>query len=154
MEENQVPQESIVPKWKEENEKRDLTWKSKYIDKISKALCEAQKNMNGVLKNAKGYNWDYADLHAVINATIPLLNEQGISIFQGSNQGVGEFHITTTLMHESGQWIRTWVKIPVQKLTAQEIGTAVTYGRRYSLAAIAGIAQHDDDGAEVKNIQK
>ena len=57
-------------------------------------------------------------------------------------------------MHESGQWIRTWVKIPVQKLTAQEIGTAVTYGRRYSLAAIAGIAQHDDDGAEVKNIQK
>ena len=74
MEENQVPQESIVPKWKEENEKRDLTWKSKYIDKISKALCEAQKNMNGVLKNAKGYNLEYADLHAVINATIPLLN--------------------------------------------------------------------------------
>jgi len=153
MEETKETSGIVVPK-PQEIEKRDLSWKSKNIDKISYALCLAQKDMNGVKKNAQGYNWEYADLHAVINAIIPLLNEQGISVFQGSNQGVGEFHITTTLMHLSGQWIRTWIKIPVQKLTAQEIGTAVTYGRRYSLAAIACIAQHDDDGAEVKKLQK
>ena len=154
MEEKSKTSGITVPK-PQEIEKRDLTWKSKSIDKISGALCRAQKSMNGVIKNTQGYNWQYADLAAVIEATLPLLNEEGISVFQGSNQGnPGEFHITTTFMHESGQWLRTWVKIPVQKLTAQEIGTAVTYGRRYALAAMACIAQKDDDGQEVKNLQQ
>ena len=37
-----------------------------------------------------------------------------------------------------------------EKLTAQQIGTAVTYGRRYGLSAIVGIAQYDDDANSIR----
>ena len=45
------------------------------------------------------------------------------------------------------------MKIPIQDLTGQQVGTAVTYGRRYALAAICGITQKDDDGQENSVVQ-
>jgi len=57
------------------------------------------------------------------------------------------FYVTTTLLHESGQWIRSEIRMPVGgKKDAHAIGSACTYGRRYGLSALIGIAQHDDDG--------
>jgi hypothetical protein len=55
------------------------------------------------------------------------------------------------LLHESGQWIKSKLKMPVEKVTAQSIGSTITYGRRYGLSAITGIAQYDDDGNSVSN---
>ena len=50
-------------------------------------------------------------------------------------------------MHESGQWIKSFTPIPVEKpVNAHKLGSAITYGRRYGLAAMIGIAQTDDDG--------
>ena len=39
--------------------------------------------------------------------------------------------------------------MPVTKADAQGIGSTITYGRRYGLSAICGIAQYDDDGNSV-----
>ncbi|TWI45037.1 ERF superfamily protein [Pseudomonas duriflava] len=50
-------------------------------------------------------------------------------------------------MHESGQWIANTLLGPCSKLDPQGVGSAITYYRRYSLAAFAGIAQEDDDGS-------
>ena len=50
------------------------------------------------------------------------------------------------LLHESGQWIKSKLKMPIEKATAQSVGSVITYGRRYGLSAITGIAQYDDDG--------
>jgi hypothetical protein len=55
------------------------------------------------------------------------------------------------LLHESGQWIKSKLKMPIEKVTAQSIGSTITYGRRYGLSAITGIAQYDDDGNSVSN---
>ena len=50
-------------------------------------------------------------------------------------------------MHESGEWVQTRVRCPLGgKKDIQAVGGAITYGRRYGLAAMAGIAQKDDDG--------
>jgi hypothetical protein len=49
-------------------------------------------------------------------------------------------------MHSSGEWISSTLELPVSKQDAQGFGSALTYARRYSLAAICGIAQDDDDG--------
>jgi hypothetical protein len=132
------------------NERRNEAWKSNQIDQLAEALSKAQSEMKGAKKSSQGYNWKYADLHTVITASFPYLTKYGLSIVQGSNKDKDGFHITTTLLHSSGQWMRSWLKIPVEKLTAQQIGTAVTYGRRYGMAAMVGIAQHDDDGHENK----
>ena len=146
---NSVEKSIILQK----EERRREQWKSNQIDKLAEALSKAQSEMKGAKKESKGYNWTYADLHTVILSSFPYLTKHGLSVVQGSNKESDGFHITTTLMHKSGQWMRSWLKIPVEKLTAQQIGAAVTYGRRYGLAAMVGIAQHDDDGHQAKQIQ-
>ena len=98
----------------EVKDRRESEWKSRHIDKLTTALAEAQKEIKGAKKTSQGYNWKYADLHTVIESSFPHLNKYGLSIVQGSNKTKGTFYITTTLLHSSGQWIRSWIRIPVE----------------------------------------
>ena len=51
------------------------------------------------------------------------------------------------LLHESGQWVKSEIRMPIGgKKDAHAIGSACTYGRRYGLSALTGVAQYDDDG--------
>lgn len=55
--------------------------------------------------------------------------------------------VTTMLLHKSGQWVRDTQDVPLTKVDAQGTGAAITYGRRYGLAAICGLCPElDDDG--------
>jgi hypothetical protein len=50
-------------------------------------------------------------------------------------------------MHASGEWISTALHLPAVKADPQGIGSALTYARRYSLAAMLSVsADEDDDG--------
>ena len=56
--------------------------------------------------------------------------------------------ITTMLLHKEGQWISSTLYMPIVKSDAQGVGSAITYGLRYSLMAVLGVAPTDDDDAE------
>ena len=129
-------------------ENTELHWKSDKIDKLAAALSKAQAGMKGAEKKSINpfFNSGYADLHTVIESSFPHLTKNGLSVIQGNESRPGEFFVTTMLLHESGQWIRSKLKMPIEKVTAQSIGSTITYGRRYGLSAITGIAQYDDDG--------
>jgi hypothetical protein len=129
-------------------ENDDMSWKSDKIDKLATALAKAQSEMKGAEKKSVNpfFNSGYADLHTVIESSFPHLTKYGLSVIQGNDSKPGEFYVTTMLLHESGQWIKSRLKMPVEKITAQSIGSTITYGRRYGLSAITGIAQYDDDG--------
>ena len=122
------------------------------IDKISKALLLAQKEIKHAEKNQANdfFGSSYANLESVIKACKEPLNKNGISYIQGFDYQVIEgdhvFYVTTTLIHESGQTISNRVGVPVTKKDAHGIGSLCTYGRRYGLSAIVGISQADDDG--------
>ena len=58
----------------------------------------------------------------------------------------GTMHLTTILTHKSGEWIGQDMSVPVTKPDAQGAGSALTYMRRYALAAVVGVVQADDDG--------
>ena len=83
-----------------------------------------------------------------MTSSLPYLNKQGLSIVQGNRYGSDNgFYVTTTLLHQSGQWMRSEIRMPIGgKRDAQAVGAAMTYGRRYGLSAMIGIAQYDDDG--------
>jgi len=131
----------------------DTIWKSEKVDKLAAALSKAQSEMKGAEKKSVNpfFNSGYADLHTVIESSFPHLTKYGLSVIQGNDSKPGEFFVTTMLLHESGQWIKSKLKMPVEKVTAQSIGSTITYGRRYGLSAITGIAQYDDDGNSVSN---
>ena len=133
-------------------------WKSVEINKLATALSKAQSEMKGAEKKSINpfFNSGYADLHTVIESSFPHLTKHGLSVIQGNESKPGEFFVTTMLLHESGQWIKSKLKMPIEKITAQSIGSTITYGRRYGLSAMVGISQYDDDGniASDKGITK
>ena len=132
-------------------ETTESQWKSEKIDKLASALSKAQSEMKGAEKKSINpfFNSGYADLHTVIESSFPHLTKNGLSVIQGNESRPGEFFVTTMLLHESCQWIKSKLKMPIEKVTAQSIGSTITYGRRYGLSAITGIAQYDDDGNAV-----
>lgn len=121
---------------------------SESIDKIAPALLAAQKEIGNATKNATNPHFrnNYADLGAVIEAVKEPLNKAGIAIIQSLSEGADGLHLTTRLLHTSGQFIEDTAFTPLPKADPQGVGSATTYLRRYSLAAILCITQEDDDG--------
>lgn len=122
---------------------------SESITKLSAALLKAQRSIKFAEKNAKNDHFRnrYADLSAVIDAIKPALNEAGIAFLQlPAPSEPGTLALTTRLLHESGEWLESTAVTPLQKNDPQGYGSAITYLRRYSLAAAVGLYQDDDDG--------
>lgn len=105
--------------------------------------------MTGAKKDSSNpfFKSKYADLHAVLEAVREPLSKNGLCVSQTIEVcDSGLQVVRTTLGHESGQYIGGVCPIINTKGDAQGMGSAITYARRYSLAAIVGIAQMDDDG--------
>ena len=120
------------------------------IGKIAGALAKAQAEMTMVEAKSTNpfFNSKYASLASVLETAMPALNKNEIALVQGNrwDQNDNGFYITSMLMHSSGEWIKSEIRMPVAKKDAHGIGAATTYGRRYLLSAMVGIAQADDDG--------
>lgn len=118
------------------------------IGAIAAALAKAQTTIGIARKDAINphFKSKYADLASVDAACRPHLSAVGVAIVQGVSSGEAGVTVTTRLCHESGEWLESALFVPVQKWDAQGVGSAITYGRRFSLAAMAGVAPDDDDG--------
>ena len=127
-------------------------WKSTNIDQLAEALAKAQSELEGAKKESVNpfFKSSYADLHAVIKSAFPYLSKYGLSVSQGNEIIPNAICVTTTLLHSSGQWLRSKIKLPLSKVAAQGVGAAVTYGRRYGLSAMVGVAQYDDDANSIR----
>ncbi len=122
---------------------------SETTNELSAALAKAQGAMKAATFNKINphYKNRYADLAAVVDAIRVPLSTNGLSYTQTTEIREGGFVLVTTLRHASGQWIASEYPLPVGA-KPQELGSALTYARRYSLSAIACIAADDDDDAE------
>lgn len=123
--------------------------KSATIGALAKALAAAQGELEDAKKDASNPGFKgsrYATLASVRAAMSKVLPKHDLAIVQGFEpHGDDGVCVVTTLMHASGEWIRSALYVPVTKKDAQGVGSAITYGRRYSLAAIVGVASDDDD---------
>ena len=126
---------------------------SENIDQIATALSKAQGEIQNVVKDAKNphFKSDYATLDAVTDTVRPVFAKHGLAVMQMptfavSDDGGSSVKVETLITHTSGQWLRGTSASPIQKADPQGVGSATTYLRRYSLAAVAAIAQTDDDG--------
>jgi len=89
----------------------------------------------------------YADLESVWDACRDLLSANGLAVVQLPGEYFeGTMALTTIITHSSGEWISQQMSLPVTKPDAQGAGSALTYMRRYALAAVVGVVQADDDG--------
>lgn len=114
---------------------------------LAAALAKAQGMMSHASKDANNPHFKsrYADLAAVWSAVREPLSANGLSVVQTVAQGDGTVGVRSLLLHASGEWISSLLEMPVAQKTPQGYGSALTYARRYALAALVGIAQDDDD---------
>lgn len=112
------------------------------------ALAEAQGEIENAAKNAANphFKSKYADLAEVLNTIRPVFAAHGLSLIQSPGYDGSLASVTTVLAHKGGGYITGTASCVPAKSDAQGIGSATTYLRRYGAAAVAGIAQEDDDG--------
>lgn len=124
------------------------------IGKLIAALATAQGEMKGAAKDATNphFRSKYPTLASVCDACDPLA-KHGIAYLQPTRAEGVHVTVTTMLAHSSGEWIAQDLTLTAGQATPQAVGSAITYGRRYGLAAMVGIAPEDDDGeaAEPRN---
>jgi len=121
--------------------------KSEEIQDLAVALAKAQGEMENPAKTAENphFRSKYADLPTIINVVRPVLAKHNLSVIQFPGFSDGVATVETTILHSSGQWISNVSSAPVDKQNAQAVGSAITYLRRYSLAATCNLGQEDDD---------
>ena len=124
---------------------------SETIGAIAPALIKAQSQMQGITKEGKNpaFRSKYVTLDSILDTLRPILTSNGLMLTQGSTPpwGVEAITVESRIIHTSGEWIATTVTIPVTKPDAHGLGSALTYGRRYSVSALLAISADEDDDA-------
>lgn len=131
--------------------------KSENINELLAALSKAQGEMKGAVKDSANpfFKNSYAGLESVWDACREALSKNNLAVLQTTGPGEkGEVVLYTTLGHSSGQYMSSAYPINPVKQDPQGIGSAITYARRYALAAIVGVHQTDDDGNAASGRQK
>ena len=129
---------------------------SENINELAAALAKAQGEMQPVYKDKKvafdtqkndKVKYKYADLASVWDSCRQPLSAHGIAVVQTMEPKEGLWVLTTTLVHASGQWMKSMLPINVNAAPTA-LGSSISYMRRYALCAMVSIAPEDDDGQE------
>lgn len=102
------------------------------------------------------YTYKYADLSDIWDAIREPLKANGLAVTQSLTGGSSGFMgVKTTVWHRSGQTFADTVEMDISKRTPQQVGSQVTYFKRYALSALLGLAtEEDDDGAAASRPRK
>lgn len=125
------------------------------MKELYKALSAFQAEVPNIYKNAKGYNYKFADLGEINDVIKPLLTKHGL----GYAQPLEGSSIKTILFHvESGESLESVADVPQGvKLNSmndfQVLGSAITYLRRYSLSSMLGLITDEDADAAGEQVK-
>lgn len=125
------------------------------IGKLSEALAKAQAVLTNPAKDAENphFRSRYASLDTGLNIVRKALSAQNIAFTQGTRMD-GELLILETLLsHSSGEWMQSEYPVARFPVKQQELGSAMTYAKRYSLFGLVGIAGEDDDDGNAANVR-
>ncbi len=130
--------------------------RSDSIAALAAALAAAQGQIRNAAKDQANpfYHSKYADLAGIADACRKPLSENGLAVMQFPRALEGGIEVETVLAHSSGEWVSEILWLPAtmiskdgkERFDAQSVGSAITYARRYALAAIVGVCPEDDDG--------
>lgn len=135
-----------------------MQMQSENINELALALSKVQGAIQPAKKDCNNpyYKSKYADLTSVWESCREELSTNQIAVVQGLDDTETHLVVITTLIHSSGQWMKSKMMISKtmaekgqqkeRPMTAQEIGAATTYLRRFSLASVVGVCTEDDDG--------
>jgi hypothetical protein len=133
-----------------EKEIKTATEKIKELNELGNTLTLHQKlhraklAIGKVTKNAQSHHSKYADLNAILSTVEPVLLENGLILIQPIQ---GNSVCTQIVDIDSGAMLESCMDLP-QGITPQQMGSAITYYRRYTLQSALSLQAVDDDGQQ------
>ena len=133
-----------------EKEIKTATEKIKELNELSNTLTLHQKlhraklAIGKVTKNAMSHHSKYADLNAIMEVVEPVLLENGLLLLQPIHDNA----VCTQIIDiDSGDMLESCMSLP-QNVNPQQMGSAISYYRRYTLQACLSLQAVDDDGQQ------
>src|SRR3954464_14744289 len=117
---------------------RKTATQSEEIKELVGALSKAQGSMRPAVFNRVNPHFKnrYADFTSCMDCCREPLANNGLSIMQYCETVNDKLMLVTMLAHTSGQWMKSYFPLNPMKMDSQSIGSAMTYGKRYSLSAL------------------
>jgi hypothetical protein len=118
------------------------------LSELQAAMPRIHKGEQAIVATDKGsYRYSYADLASIADQVRPLLAKHGFAfVSKPTLNANGRFVLAYALVHRTGA--RESGEFPLnENLKPQQIGSLITYARRYSLTAVLGLTPDDDDDA-------
>jgi hypothetical protein len=117
---------------------------------INAALVAALGELRNVAKNAVNPHFKnrYASLDAILDAARPILNKHGLALSQEPVFQDGLAGVVTRIIHTGGESRESTLLLPLRDQSAQGVGSALTYARRYAVSSVLGMAADDDDDGQ------
>ena len=118
---------------------------------LTQALAAAQAEMKNAPfdKTNPHFKSQYASLTSIRDTAIPALSKNGIAVTQTGVQVDPETWVIRTTLHKDAETFSGDIPVIADKANAQAFGSAMTYAKRYGLAAMVCISSdEDDDGNE------
>ena len=128
-------------------------------DNLLKAMVEAAPEITALPKTKQAYEYYYATLDSLIDMLRKVLPKHGLWFIQSPTTIEDSIELKTRIIHVSGEWIEDSIMFEKADLRqgrpndTQKIGAAITYFRRYALAAMFGIASDEDTDGTVTQAQ-
>ena len=124
------------------------------IGGLALALAKCQGEFTAVKKGSSGHGYNYADIEAVLKATMPITSANGVAITQMniSKQvdNISYIGVKTLLIHSDGGYISSEIFTPIEKTKmnslVQMAGVNISYLRRYGIQSALCLATTDNDG--------
>lgn len=122
---------------------------------LPKLTKDEKAKVKGETKDGRSYDrsYGYADLAQVVETVLPVLGKHGLSVTSATTLEEGQMVLVVTLLHESGELRSSYWPLPDPRRSGpQDIGSAMTYGRRYLTLALTGTypGGEDDDGQKAQ----
>src|SRR5688572_1909440 len=121
-----------------------------FAEALQRALSALTDVVRTQTADTGTYTYRYADLATILGAVRPVLGEHGLAVVQlvSADLDRGAVLVSTQVRHSSGATLDSPQLAMRLPQTPQQLGSLITYLRRYSLMATLGLATEDDDGAQ------
>lgn len=124
------------------------------VAQINKNRTVEKEYWNKKTQSYTKSSYKYATLDIIVEALKQPLKDNELAFMQTPSGDPDQIHVTTRIVHSSGQWIESApITIKPSSEKIHDLGSALTYAKRYQLVAVFGLgsADEDDDGNSEQN---
>ena len=117
------------------------------LAELTAALVKFQNEVGAIPKTSSNpfFKSKYAGLPAVVETAGPILAKHGLAVSQHIGYDLDNDTLETWLLHTSGQYLVSRMRLLLTKQDSQGQGSAITYARRYAFMSVLGLVADDDD---------